>query len=192
MRLLSCMPPKVAKMSVMVIRDGNRSSPPYAMTLFRRPATAGGGIFRRLVAIRSDALHPWRYITGAAGRGPIFGRVKRLVVRLLYEYIARTYSQAEWTTMNYGYATLPGEDGQTAVDPAIPEHLSLQLYMRAATAGARWRRLGGPRRARDRQRARWRGSLPRPSVGPAAAARPRRFRRRDSSRPMASWFGTSS
>ena len=137
MRLLSCMPPQVAKMSVMVIRDGNRSSPPYAMTPFRRPATAGGGIFRRLVAIRSDALHPWRYITGAAGRGPIFGRVKRLVVRLLYEYIARIYSQAEWTTMNYGYATLLGEDGQTAVDPAIPEHLSLQLYMRAATAGAR-------------------------------------------------------
>jgi hypothetical protein len=63
-------------------------------------ATSGGGIFRRLVAIRSDALHPWRYITGAAGRGPIFGRVKRLVVWLLYEYMARTYSQAEWTTMN--------------------------------------------------------------------------------------------
>jgi SAM-dependent methyltransferase len=98
---------------------------------------SGGGIFRRLVAIRSDALHPWRYITGAAGRGPIFGRVKRLVVWLLYEYMARTYSQAEWTTMNYGYATLPGEDGRTAVDPAIPEHLSLQLYMRAVTAGAR-------------------------------------------------------
>jgi hypothetical protein len=85
------------------------------MTLFRRPATAGEGILRQLVAIRSDALHPWRYITGAAGRGPIFGRVKRLVVRLLYEYIARTYSQAEWTTMNYGYAPLPGEDGRTAV-----------------------------------------------------------------------------
>ena len=107
------------------------------MTPFRRPANAGGDIFRQLVAIRSDALHPWRHITGAAGRGPIFGRVKRLVVRLLYEYMARAYSQSEWTTMNYGYATLPGEDGRTAVDPAIPEHLSLQLYMRAATAGTR-------------------------------------------------------
>ena len=50
----------------------NSVTPPNAAT--------GGGTFRRLVAIRSDALHPWRYITGAAGRGPIFGRVKRLVV----------------------------------------------------------------------------------------------------------------
>jgi hypothetical protein len=90
------------------------------MTTCRRPANAGGGIFRRSVAIRSDTLHPWLYITGAAGRGPIFGRVKRLMVR-------RTYSQAEWTTKNYGYATLPGEDGRTAVDPAISEHLSLHL-----------------------------------------------------------------
>ena len=68
MRLLSCMPPEVAKMSVMVIRDGNRSSPPYAMTLFRRPATVGGGIFRQLVAIRSDALHPWRFSMYSIGK----------------------------------------------------------------------------------------------------------------------------
>src|SRR5260370_25549551 len=99
--------------------------------------------FQRLVARRSGALHPWRYITGAAGRGAAFGRVKRLAVWLLYEYMARTYSQADWTTMNYGYATLPGEDGRTLVDPAIPEHLSLQLYMRIATAGARGGVWGG-------------------------------------------------
>src|SRR5260370_41876232 len=99
--------------------------------------------FQRLVARRSGALHPWRYITGAAGRGAAFGRVKRLAVWLLYEYMARTYSQADWTTMNYGYATLPGEDGRTLIDPAIPEHLSLQLYMRIATAGARGGVWGG-------------------------------------------------
>ena len=99
--------------------------------------------FQRLVARRSDALHPWRYITGAAGRGAAFGRVKRLAVWLLYEYMARTYSQADWTTMNYGYATLQGEDGRTVVDPAIPERLSLQLYMRIATAGARGGAWGG-------------------------------------------------
>src|SRR5260370_32746179 len=51
--------------------------------------------------------------------------------------MARTYWQADWTTMNYGYATLQGEDGRTLVDPAIPERLSLQLYMRVATAGVR-------------------------------------------------------
>jgi hypothetical protein len=93
--------------------------------------------FRGLVARRSDALHPWRYITGAAGRGAALGRVKRLAVWLLYEYMARTYWQADWTTMNYGYATLQGENGRTVVDPAIPERLSLQLYMRVATAGVR-------------------------------------------------------
>src|ERR1700747_709261 len=125
MCFLSCMPPEVAKMSVMVIRDGNRSSPPYAMTLFRRPATVGGGIFRQLVAIRSDALHPWRYITGAAGRGPIFVRGEAgggAVVRVHRAHLlaGRMDDNELWL------CTLPGEDGQTAVDPAIPEHLSLQ------------------------------------------------------------------
>src|SRR5271165_6281141 len=119
---------------------------PSGGTAFTPPnATSGGGIFRRLVVIRSDALPPWRYITGAAGRGPIFGRVKRLVVWLLYEYMARTYSQAEWTTMNYGYATLPGEDGRTAVDHAIPELVSAAVH----ACRDRWcagRRLGRPRR----------------------------------------------
>ena len=85
------------------------------MTTSLRPvATIGRAVFRRLVAIRSDALHPWRYITGAAGRGSAFGGLKRLAVWLLYEYMARTYSQADWTTMNYAYAVLPGEDGRAA------------------------------------------------------------------------------
>ncbi len=106
-------------------------------TSLRPVATAGRAIFRRLVAIRSDALHPWRYITGAAGRGAAFGGVKRLAVWLLYEYMARTYSQADWTTMNYGYAALLVKDRQAVVDPTLPEHLSLQLYMRVVTSGAR-------------------------------------------------------
>jgi SAM-dependent methyltransferase len=114
------------------------------MTTSLRPvAMSRRGIFRRLVARRSDALHPWRYITGAAGRGAAFGRVKRLAVWLLYEYMARAYPRVDWTTMNYGYSTLPGEDGRTEVDPAIPEHLSLQLYMHVATAGARGGVWGG-------------------------------------------------
>jgi hypothetical protein len=57
-------------------------------------ATTGRTIFRRLIAVRSGALHPWQHITGAVGRGAAFGRVKRLAVWLLYEYMARTYSQA--------------------------------------------------------------------------------------------------
>ena len=108
------------------------------MTTSLRPvATTGRAIFRRLIAIRSDALHPWQYITGAVGRGAAYRRVKRLVVWLLYEYMARSYSQADWTTMNYGYAALPGEDVRAAVDPTIPEHFSLQLYLRVVTSGAR-------------------------------------------------------
>ncbi len=70
-------------------------------------------------------------------RQAAFGGLKRLAVWLLYDYMARTYSQADRTTMNYGYAVLPGEDGRAAVDPTIQEHLSLQLYMRVVTSGAR-------------------------------------------------------
>jgi len=58
---------------------------------------------------------------------------------LLYEYMARTYSLADWTTMNYGYATLPGEDGRTVVDPAIPSAVSAALHAhcdRRARGGA--------------------------------------------------------
>src|SRR5260370_3392888 len=81
--------------------------------------------FQRLVARRSGALHPWRYITGAAGRGAAFGRGERLAVWLLYHYIARTYSQGHRTTVKYGYATLPGDGGATPAHPPIPHHRSL-------------------------------------------------------------------
>src|SRR5260221_489258 len=36
--------------------------------------------------------------------------------------------------MNYGYAMLPGDTPSLAVDPKLPEHLALQLYMRLAVA----------------------------------------------------------
>ena len=36
--------------------------------------------------------------------------------------------------MNYGYAMLPGDTPSLAVDPSLPEHLALQLYMCLAVA----------------------------------------------------------
>lgn len=36
--------------------------------------------------------------------------------------------------MNYGYATFPGDTPSLAVDPSLPEHLALQLYMCLAIA----------------------------------------------------------
>ena len=64
--------------------------------------------------VYSDLFHPWRYITGALGSGRLIGHAKRRLSRLLYEYLGRRYPQAEWTTMNYGYAATdqPGCDPQ--------------------------------------------------------------------------------
>ncbi len=58
--------------------------------------------------------------------------------RLLYDHLARAYPHAEWTTMNHGYALLPGElmAGEIAVDPRQLEHLALQLYGLLAVAAA--------------------------------------------------------
>ena len=85
----------------------------------------------------SDALHPWRYVTNALGGGRAVGRARRIVTRLLYDYLARSYPHAEWTTMNYGYALLPEElTKNVEVDPSVPEHLALQLYARLASAAA--------------------------------------------------------
>jgi len=85
----------------------------------------------------SDALHPWRYVTNALGGSRAVGRARRIVTRLLYDYLARSYPHAEWTTMNYGYALLPGEQTRNVeVDPSVPEHLALQLYARLASAAA--------------------------------------------------------
>ena len=84
----------------------------------------------------SDTFHPWQLVTNAAGRSRAAGSARRLVSRWLYDYLARNYPQTEWTTMNYGYALLPGEPAHLAVDPHVPEHLALQLYGRVVSAAA--------------------------------------------------------
>jgi ubiquinone/menaquinone biosynthesis C-methylase UbiE len=99
--------------------------------------------FGRLTRARSDALHPWRYVTGALGGGPVVGQAKRLVSRLLYEYLARAYPQSEWTTMNYGYAGQPTEQHSPSVELAEPERFALQLYWYVATLGSQGGTLAG-------------------------------------------------
>jgi len=93
-----------------------------------------GGALRQLAQRHADLLHPWRHVTKAAGDGRAAGFLRRAVTRKLYDHLARTYPLAEWTTMNYGYAMLPGDTPGLAVDPKLPEHLALQLYMRLAVA----------------------------------------------------------
>ena len=93
-----------------------------------------GGALRQLAQRHADLLHPWRHVTKAAGDGRAAGFLRRAVTRKLYDHLARTYPLAEWTTMNYGYAMLPGDTPSLAVDPKLPEHLALQLYMRLAVA----------------------------------------------------------
>jgi ubiquinone/menaquinone biosynthesis C-methylase UbiE len=93
-----------------------------------------GGALRRWARRHADVLHPWRHVTGAAGDSHAARFVRRAVTRKLYDHLARAYPTAEWTTMNYGYAALPGETPGLAVDPRLPEHLALQLYLRLAVA----------------------------------------------------------
>jgi len=93
-----------------------------------------GSALRRWAQRHADLLHPWRHVTKAAGDSRAAGFLRRAVSRKLYDYLARTYPLAEWTTMNYGYAILPGDTPCLAVDPSVPEHLALQLYMRVAVA----------------------------------------------------------
>ncbi|MBV9489106.1 MAG: class I SAM-dependent methyltransferase [Verrucomicrobia bacterium] len=93
-----------------------------------------GGALRRWARRHADFLHPWRHVTGAAGHSHAAGLLRRAVTRKLYDHLARAYPTAEWTTMNYGYAALPGETPGLAVDPRLPEHLALQLYLRLAVA----------------------------------------------------------
>ncbi len=83
-----------------------------------------------------DALHPWRYVTGALGSGRLAGQAKRVVSRLLYEYLARKYPQVDWTTMNYGYEVLPTEEDTTSILIEAPERYALQLYRHVATLGS--------------------------------------------------------
>lgn len=92
---------------------------------------------------QTDTLHPWRYITGALGSGRIIGQTKRIISRLLYEYLAWKYPQTEWTTMNYGYAPLSAEQPSLPISIDAPEQLALQLYWYVATLGSHGDRLSG-------------------------------------------------
>lgn len=89
---------------------------------------------RRRNGRRSDALHPWRYVTGALGSSRVAGYARRTISRLLYDYLARRYPQGEWTTMNYGYAALPTATLVPAVAVDAPERFALQLYWYVATS----------------------------------------------------------
>jgi ubiquinone/menaquinone biosynthesis C-methylase UbiE len=93
--------------------------------------------------MRPGFLHPSRLVT-AASSGAAAGRVRRWVVRRLYNHLAQAYPLQEWTTMNYGYAALPGEAPLAAAPPAdAAERNSLQLYARVASSGRRGAALGG-------------------------------------------------
>jgi ubiquinone/menaquinone biosynthesis C-methylase UbiE len=102
-------------------------------------------VLRRWAQRHADLLHPWRYVTKAAGDSRAAGFLRRAISRKLYDYLARTYPLAEWTTMNYGYAMFPGDTPSLAVDPSLPEHLALQLYMCLAVAlqSDGWLKLNG-------------------------------------------------
>jgi SAM-dependent methyltransferase len=93
--------------------------------------------------MRPGLLHPSRIVT-AASSGAVAGRVRRWVVRRLYNHLARAYPLREWTTMNYGYAVLPGEAPLAAAVPAdAAERNGLKLYARVAGSGRRGAALGG-------------------------------------------------
>ena len=85
-------------------------------------------------------LHPSRLIAHAGG-GAVAGRIRRFVVRRLYEHLARAYPLQEWTTMNYGYASLPRE--KPVASPDAPERNGLLLYARVAASGRRGADLDG-------------------------------------------------
>ena len=108
-------------------RPMNNSSLPFT-------ARKLSDVLRRWAQRHADLLHPWRYVTKAAGDSRAAGFLRRAISRKLYDYLARTYPLAEWTTMNYGYAMFPGDTPSLAVDPNLPEHLALQLYMCLAVA----------------------------------------------------------
>lgn len=93
--------------------------------------------------LRPGFLHP-AGIIAAAGGGTAAGRVRRWVVRHLYEHLAWAYPMQDWTTMNYGYAHLPGETPLTVVpSDGAAERNGLQLYARVASSGRYGADLGG-------------------------------------------------
>ena len=107
------------------------------------PRPAARSATERLARVFNDALHPWRYITGACGRGPVVGQAKRLGSRLLYEYLARKYPFGEWTTMNYGFAELQSDEYSHSRKLDGAERFALQLYRYVATLGSHSDTLAG-------------------------------------------------
>jgi uncharacterized protein (TIGR02265 family) len=88
-------------------------------------------------------LHPARLIATAGGSA-LAGRVRRWAVRRLYQHLAMAYPLEAWTTMNYGYAPLPGEAAPAVAVPAdAAERNGLQLYARVASSGRRGAELAG-------------------------------------------------
>lgn len=93
--------------------------------------------------MRPGFFHPARIVTTVGG-GPTLGRIRRWAVRRLYNHLARAYPLAEWTTMNYGYAVLPGEAPLAVEAPGdAAERNGLQPYARIAGSGRRGAALAG-------------------------------------------------
>lgn len=80
--------------------------------------------------------HPRAIVTGAVG-GRLLGPARRFVVRRLYTHLAARYAMPGWTTMNYGYAPLPGERFVRPPAADEVETYGLNLYWRVATSGPR-------------------------------------------------------
>jgi len=107
------------------------------------PSHALRAAFARFERVFSNTLHPWRYVTGARGRGLVAGQVKRVASWLLYEYLARKYTFGEWTTMNYGYARLRSDEHSRSPELDGTERFALQLYRYVATLGSHGDTLAG-------------------------------------------------
>ncbi len=86
-------------------------------------------------------LHPSLLIARAGG-GALAGRVRRFVVRRLYQHLALAYPLQDWTTMNYGYAAVPNEPPLPVAAPEQERNGKL-LYARIAASGRRGPALAG-------------------------------------------------
>lgn len=126
-----------------VCHDDPEGSNSMSQNLHFNPSHTLRAALVRLEGAFPDMLHPWRYITGACGHGPLVGQAKRVGSRLLYEYLARRYPFGEWTTMNYGYADLRSDEHSPHVELDDRERFALQLYRYVATLGSQGDTLAG-------------------------------------------------